>query len=447
MAESGVPGSRHSGAAGAAGASGSSRRSSHSGNSGNPTDWAGAFGLLAEMTRDFAGCFDLDATLTRALASIARHVGAETGSLWLLHAAGAELACVASVGASPITGVRVAVGEGILGKCVREKRGQRVLDVRSDPDFSGRIDRESGFVTRSILCAPMTFSGRVLGAIELVNKCSGDGCFAPADAELLEALATSAALAVANARLAREQVEHERVRRELELAAEIQQGLLPAARPAPFPVQAVNLPARAVSGDFYDFLELPDGSLAFCLGDVSGKGMNAALLGARTASLYRLLAREATAPGALLARLDAEISETVTRGMFVTFAAGVYDPARGRIRLANAGHEPPLLRAPSGAFTAFPADAPPLGILGVGEFPELEIALDGGVLYLFSDGLTEACAADGRPLGARGVEALLERFAGKPLRERIDAIASELGALGLRDDATLLGVSGEGSGR
>ena len=407
------------------------------------SDYAGAFALLAEMTRDFAGSLDLDATLRRALASIARHVGAEAGSLWMLEPGEAELLCVASVGASPITGVRLATSEGILGKCVRENAGQRVLDARSDPYFSRKIDAQSGFVTHSILCAPLTFSERVLGAIELINKRGGDGRFAADDAQLLEILAASAALAVANAQLAREQVEHERVRRELELAAEIQQGLLPALRPAPFPVQAVNLPARAVSGDFFDFLELPDGQLAFCLGDVSGKGMNAALLGARTASLYRCFARERMGPAALLARLDAELAESVTRGMFVTLAAGIYDPRRGRVRLANAGHEPPLLRAAEGGFTDFPAEAPPLGVLGDVEFPELELELAGGVLYLFTDGLTEACGADGKPLGPEGARQLLERFAGKPLRERVDAVAALLGELGLRDDVTLLGVSDE----
>ncbi|TFG97670.1 MAG: serine/threonine protein phosphatase, partial [Myxococcales bacterium] len=231
--------------------------------------------------------------------------------------------------------------------------------------------------------------------------------------------------------------------RELELAAEIQQGLLPAPRPAPFPVQAVNLPARAVSGDFFDFFELADGEIAFCLGDVSGKGVNAALLGARTASLYRCLAREVAGPGALLARLDAALAESVTRGMFVTLAAGSYDPRRGRVRLANAGHEPPLLRTPEGGFVAFPAEAPPLGVLGDAEFPETLVELAGGVLYVFSDGLTEACGADGRPLGPEGVRELLEHFAGKPLRERIDGVAALLGELGLRDDATLLGVSDE----
>jgi sigma-B regulation protein RsbU (phosphoserine phosphatase) len=407
-------------------------------------DYGDGFALLAEMTRDFAASLDLEATLRRALDSIVRHVGAEAGSLWMLEPGGRELACVASAGASPITGARLPAGEGIVGRCVLANASERVLDARAHPDFSRRIDEQSGFVTRSILCAPLAFSERVFGAIELVNKQAGDGRFAERDAQLLEVLSAAAGLAVANANFARERALHERVRRELELAAEIQRALLPPARPAPFPVQAVNLPARTVSGDFYDFLELADGRIAFCLGDVAGKGMNAALLGARTASLYRCLAREAAGPGAVLARLDAELHESVTHGMFVTLAAGVFDPRDASVRLANAGHEPPLLRLPSGEVASFPAEAPPLGVLGDAVFPEQALRLAGGCLYVFSDGLTEAQGEAGEPLGPEGVLRLLERFGGKPLRERIDAAVAALGALGLRDDATLLGLCDAG---
>jgi len=407
--------------------------------------YADGFALLAEMTRDFAASLDLEATLRRALASIARHVGAEAGSLWMLEPGGRELLCVASAGASPITGARLPAGEGIVGRCVRANASERVLDARVHPDFSPKIDDQSGFLTHSILCAPLAFSERVFGAIELVNKHAGNGRFGERDAQLLEILAAAAGLAVANAHLARDQVEHERARRELELAAEIQRSLLPPARAAPFPVQAVNLPARTVSGDFYDFLELADGRIAFCLGDVSGKGTNAALLGARTASLYRCLARDGAGPGHLLARLDSELHESATRGMFVTLAAGTYDPRDASVRLANAGHEPPLLRLPSGEVAAFPAEAPPLGVLGDAAFPERELHLAGGCLYVFSDGLTEAQGEAGEPLGPEGVLSLLERFAAKPLRERIDATVAALASLGLRDDATLLGLC-EGAG-
>ncbi len=403
-----------------------------------------AFALMAEMTRGFADSTDVEQTLERGLASIAALVGAEAGSLWLVENEGSEVACRACVGPHPITGMRLPVTQGIIGNSVRENRCQRVLDVAQDPNFSKTMDEQSGFVTRSLLCAPISFSDEVLGAVELINKRSGDGRFVESDAHLLQVLASSAGLAIANARLTASQLEHERVRRELELAAEIQRNLLPAARPAPFPVFGLNIPARTVSGDFFDILPLPSGSIAFCLGDVSGKGMNAAILMAKTASLYRFLAKSIARPGELLAQLNDEICETATRGMFVTMAAGVYDPATGTVWLANAGHEPPLHHTRRGEIVSLPADAPPLGIVPGADFPEQETPLGGGSLYLCSDGLTEACSASGQLLGSEGFQELVARFASKPLSERIEAIVAQVGELELRDDLTILAVSDEG---
>ena len=405
-------------------------------------DLEGAFALLAEMTQEFAAAMDLNSTLERGLASIAAHVDAEAGSLWLLESLDKKIVCQASVGPNPITGLRLSVSEGIVGRSVRENVCQTVFDVTQDANFSQKMDQESGFLTRSILCAPMRFSDQVIGAVELINKRGGDGHFSEADAHLLQGLASSAGLAVSNARLAAAQVENERVRRELELAAEIQRNLLPGRGPGAFPIHGVNLPARTVSGDFFDFLPLSRGRVAFCLGDVSGKGMNAALLMAKTASLYRCLARDARGPGVLLARLNDEICETATRGMFVTMAAGILDTGHGTVRFANAGHEPPLFHAADGRFAEIPADAPPLGILPGTPFPENDLDLSGGSLYLCSDGLTEAIQPDGSQLGQVGLQKLVERFASKPLAERIEAITAVVGELELRDDLTLLGVSG-----
>jgi len=128
--------------------------------------------------------------------------------------------------------------------------------------------------------------------------------------------------------------------------------------------------------------------------------------------------------------------------MFVTMAAGVYDPATGAIRLANAGHEPPVCHV-EGRFSIFEAGAPPLGIVPGGDIPEVELDLNGGSLYIFSDGLTEAETEPGNPLGRAGFEALLATFAERPLAGRVEAIVDSVGRLALKDDLTLLAVSDE----
>jgi sigma-B regulation protein RsbU (phosphoserine phosphatase) len=405
-------------------------------------DLAGAFALLAKMSQDFALSMDIATTLERALAMIAAQLDAEAGSLWLAESDGREIACHACVGPHPITGLHLPVGEGIVGHSVRDNLCQCVLDVAKDPHFSRTMDAQSGFVTRSILCAPMPLAERAIGAIELINRRGGDGLFSESDARRLQVLAASAALAIANARTAETLVEHERVRRELELAAGIQRALLPSPRPEPFPVCGVNIAARTLSGDFYDIVPLADSRIAFCVGDVAGQGLHAVLLMAKTASLVRCLAKRIASPAALLAALDAEISETAPRGSCVKLVAGIFDPARGEVTLANAGLEPVLLHARAGGFRSLPASSAPLGGEARGGFSETRVALDGGTLYVCSDGLIAAtCPESHERLGSEGLMRLILRFASKPPAARIAAIASDAARVELCDDLTLLAIT------
>jgi sigma-B regulation protein RsbU (phosphoserine phosphatase) len=140
---------------------------------------------------------------------------------------------------------------------------------------------------------------------------------------------------------------------------------------------------------------------------------------AKTASLYRCMVKNIPRPAELLALLNDEICETATRGMFVTMAAGVYDPSSGATQIANAGHEPPVCHA-EGRSSIVEAGAPPLGIVPGVEIPETELDLRGGSLYIFSDGLTEAETKSGNQLGREGFEALVQKFADLPLAGRVE---------------------------
>jgi len=410
---------------------------------------ARGLGLLADMGRDFADTRDIQGTLARALVHITEYLNAEGGALFLLED-DRILRCETSVGVIQIDGLTLPSDHGVVGSVVQTNTGRIVRDAAADPDFDKSVDERTGFTTRSILCAPMSVADQCIGAIELINKHGRDGRFEDADLALLEALCSSAAMALLNARLAASLVEQERVKREIELAAEIQRNLLPASGQSGFPLFGFNLPAREVSGDFFDYFTLADGRIAWCLGDVSGKGINAALLMAKTASLYRCLGKTETNPSLLLARINDEIVETATRGMFVTLIGGIYDPANDSVCFANAGHEPPLYQGPNGVFRDFPAAAPPLGILpsdassdgGGNKFPQENVTLNGGGFYVFTDGVTEGKLPNGVSLGAQGVKRSLTENAMLPLDERLKAICRMLdrddGAL--HDDITLLGI-------
>jgi len=403
--------------------------------------------LIAEMTREFTASHDYKTIVHSALERITKYVGAEAASLFLLTDHGETLACSACYGPVDITGLRISAKSGVVGRSVQSREGALVRDVAEDADFGKNVDAKTGFKTRSLLVAPLTIGQDCLGAIEIINRVGGDGLFTAEDLVLLETLARAAALAINNFRLTEQIVQQERERHELELASEIQRDLLPQPAGRDFPIHGINIPARSVSGDFFDILVLPDGRIWFNVGDVSGKGMNAALLMAKTSSLFRCLAKSAEHPGQLLNAINNELCETNSRGMFVTMVGGLFNPATGRLVLTNAGHEPPLhfdLRTER--FTAIPADGPPLGIAqgiaGPEGYPVTELDLAGGMLYVFTDGLTEATTFGGGMLGIDGARALIRDHADESADLRLKSIsgAVKLPGQSLRDDLTLLVV-------
>ncbi len=394
--------------------------------------------LLAELTQSFALSAEVDVNLQRAADATLDFLGCEAASVFLLEPDGETLACHASSGPAPITGLRLPKTRGIIGRTLASGESQMVRDVRSDPDFNQTVDRATGFATRSVMCTPLRVREQVLGVLQVLNKRDGDGLFSDADLDALRVLGASAAFAIHTAGVAAELAEQKRIRQELDLALELQQQLLPAPQPLPFPLAGANLPAREVSGDFYDYYTLPDGRIAFTIGDVSGKGLNAALLMVRATSLLRIIGRAGVAPGALLARVNRELCETGTRGMFVCMLAGVFDPRASRVRLANAGFPPALYRSFTGNTRELGALAPPLGVLPDTSFPEQTLRLGAGALYLYTDGVTEARGAEGEHLGLAGLLKLIERHASSALPERLQAIVQDLQKLQLRDDTTLL---------
>jgi len=227
---------------------------------------------------------------------------------------------------------------------------------------------------------------------------------------------------------------------ELELAREVQRSLLPQDDPALPHIAGLNVSAGMMSGDFYDFLPLSDGNLAFCIADVSGKGMHAAMLMSKASSLFRFFARNLQQPARVLSLLNQEILDTSIRGMFVSMVAGLYVPADKRVRLANAGHLPALRIQRNGLSTEYPAGAPPLGVWSEAEFSEVEFDLGEHSLYLFTDGLTEARIDEHGRLGREGLERLFLKYGAAAPSVRLQQIVGDLQRRSIRveDDLTLL---------
>jgi serine phosphatase RsbU (regulator of sigma subunit) len=243
----------------------------------------------------------------------------------------------------------------------------------------------------------------------------------------------------------------EKVDSELRIARQIQTDMLPRTFP-PFPdrpefdLHAVNLPARRVAGDFYDFFFTPSGLLTVVIADVSGKGVPAALLMAVTRTIVRNLGMSGLAPQQIAERANAMLIADTSRGMFVTMLICQYDPLTGRLAYVNAGHPPPLRLAPGGEpRPCCDVLSPLLGVDDTGEmgpYQQCEETLaPGESVFLYTDGVPDARAPDRAMFGEAALLEVLRRHAGLAPAPLIRAIADHLDQYqaGLRqDDITLL---------
>ena len=398
---------------------------------------------LQDIIQDFACSLDLDETLDVTLQSLMSNMRTEAASVFLLTPDRRELVCQVCAGPVDLRGTRMDAAKGIAGRAIATGQVQLIRDTRDSPNFFADIDAATGFKTRSVLCCPLQVQDKTLGAIEIINKIptldNPEGLFDEVDAQLVGILAASAALALRNATLVRELVVNETLQHELVLARNIQESFLPVFD-AQHPILGINLAAKNVSGDFFDYMLLSDGRYGFNIGDVSGKGMDAALLMARAHSLYHCLAKTLAAPADILATINEELSEHSTRGMFVTMIAGIYDPKTQQVTLANAGHVPAIQHKRNGEFVLFESRSLPLGILPDQVFEEVSFSLAGSSLYLYTDGLSEGLARVlKQPDDPGNLQTLINTYQHLPRQQRLQQFAHEASRLDYSfDDLTIL---------
>lgn len=309
------------------------------------------------------------------------------------------------------------------------------------------------------LVVPLVTQGELIGTLNLGPRLSEQE-YSRDDRRLLENLAGQAAPALRVAQLVRQQEaearERQRMEQELLVAQLIQQHFLPTELPQPpgWSIEAHYRPARAVGGDFYDVVERSDGRIAFAIGDVTDKGVPAAMVMAATRSLLRSAGSEDLTPGQVLAQVNELLHGDIPSRMFVTCLYGVLDPATGTVRFANAGHNLPLLKADASA-DELRATGMPLGLMPGMAYDEVEHRLvPGQQLVLHSDGITEAHATDRKMFGTPRLQAVVGRGGtgrGGVLADVLAALEEFTGpAWEQEDDITLLslawshGTDGEG---
>lgn len=288
--------------------------------------------------------------------------------------------------------IEIPIGSGVAGYVAATLELANIADASRDP----RYDAESGRSAGSILSSPVLDSkGKLLGIIESVNKTTASR-FDAQDESLMRTLAAHVGVAIERARLTEMYLESERFGQSLSLASEIQMRMLPPGtvitpENAPFAIHAYVQPARMVGGDFYDFF-WNDQRLYFCIGDVAGKGIGAALVMAVSKTLLRAHATLQTDPAKVIAAVNARLYEETDTNMFVTALCGFLDLNDGRLLYTNAGHDRPLVLSAGSAIRTL--DAKPglaLGIVPGFAYSAVEGSLSlGEALFLYTDGVTEA---------------------------------------------------------
>lgn len=317
---------------------------------------------------------------------------------------------------------RVTVDEGILGHCLAVGEAIHVADVKSHPSFRDSFTRYTDDV--EALLAPLRHAGKDLGVLVVARR-HKDGGFSSNDFAVFRSAADQSSFAIGNARVHREAHEKRAMEGELQNAREVQRILLPQEDPvvAGFRISGTNLPARIISGDYYDYMDLGDRKFGIAIADVSGKGVPAGLLMAMCRSALRSVAPGKTSPSEVLAAVNRQLFPDIREDMFISMAYGILDETSGKLVLARAGHDPALLfRREQGTVELLRSPGLALGVDGGAVFERVtqdqEIELSAGdCVLLYTDGVREAVGPDDEEFG---MERMSEAFkAAAPLGSEV----------------------------
>ena len=341
--------------------------------------------------------------------------------------------------------------EGILGEVAASGRGVLIKDALKDPRII-KHDDES-LKIRSFMAVPLIFRGQLSGVLAVANPISGRA-FTDTEFSLAKSLGEQCALALQNAEAVSALLMRNKLEFDLRLASSIQRYLLPENLPQTDSLEfAVKyLPQQLIGGDFYDFFKLPHGKIGVVIGDVSGKGIPAAILMALCQTKLRYIAMSGKSPAQTLCLLNSEMVHAMRSDMFITIIYLVIDPESGEAKFARAGHEPPLLARADSDEAAQPLKSSGMALGMVSEELFDEVMEDasfkmnsGDVLVLYTDGLTEAANPEGGEFTAKKlaqtISTLCSRNANDLNDEIIKSVESFMGPGNkYGDDLTLLTV-------
>src|SRR5580698_8268354 len=402
-----------------------------------PADLVDDLQRVQKAAQRITTILDLDQLIDSVVDEVTQSFGCLEASIYLHDEERSEMVLSGVKGCSLHgKGHRLKIGrEGMVGYVASTGQTRYAPDVREDKYYIG-----CEASTLSEVAIPLRVGERLVGVFTASHP-EVDG-FPRQQLRILQALCDHVAIAIHNARrFQSERAERAVMDREAQEARVMQQALLPKSSPyiPGFVVSGLSVPARAVGGDWYDFIPFADGRWGLVLADVSGKGTAAALLMSATRGMMRSLAEACCTPGEVLTRLNQLLVDDFPAGKFVTMVYAVLDPATRTVVFANAGHLLPLFIDDEGEHFIDVERGLPLGVAS-GDYSETEVSLSpGSRLVFYSDGITEAENANQEEYG-------LCRLAEHAIRPDasavsiVDEVRSYANGSGVRDDASVVFV-------
>ena len=425
----------------------------------NPWDDRRKLHVLLRISKSLAQQIELDRLLKLIVEEVNAAMQAERSNVLLLdREKPGELVTRVSdgVGAQEI---RIPIGVGIAGMTAQTRQIINVPDAYKDSRFNSAVDTASGFRTKSLLAIPiMAEDDQLVGVVEVMNK-KGGGAFTREDEGFLEAICGDISIALRRAEMVEAYLKGQIITKSLQLARDIQMGLVPKDFPAlpefkEVDIFATMIPALEVGGDLYDFFPLDKDRICFVIGDVSDKGIPAALFMSMARTAFKMSAiASPESISATMRRVNEFLSESNQSQMFVTALAGILDLRTGCVEYADAGHEPPFILQPSGVVSKVEK----VGGVALGFCPDLcfhsgALKLNrGDALVLYTDGVNEAMNPGRQLFGADAIEQSLSRV-GRPvsseriIRELLGKVRVFVGAAQQNDDITMLVIRYLGRG-
>ncbi|HWR14453.1 MAG TPA: GAF domain-containing SpoIIE family protein phosphatase [Terriglobales bacterium] len=385
--------------------------------------------LLFEATRLLNSTLDLAELLELILKIAKTEVAADRGTVFLVDSKNKQVWSIVAQGLDHQE-IRVPFGHGVAGRVAVTGEIINVADAYTLDYFERGFDQKTGYTTKSLLCVPIRHaSGYIVGVIQLLNQ-TVTGRFSKEDEEFLLKLSGHMAMALENARLHRDALEKQRLERELEMARGIQRSLLPDSPPIipGYELSVVSEPCYEVGGDYYDFLSLGPQTLLLVIADVEGKGVSSALVMSNLQATLRALVMHLHSLEVLALSLNEMMYNARKSRKYLSIFLGVVDTRRNGLHYINAGHVPPILvSGESGEYKLLQDGGTVVGLFPTAEYQRGSARLNAGdILVASTDGITEACNADGAEYGYERLAQCVAKHRNKPVDQIIESVLAEV---------------------